>query len=396
MIAAVNLNGHAGKVWDQERIALEAHQAIENAECNIREQAVIIGRALNEVHAELGRTKYGQWFKAAMPFSMRTGQVYRSAARLLEKSAASAPFSLQVVGLLSAKGVPEAAIKEVAALNTEDHLVTEKECREIIAKHQPEKPAKPKLTKPQKIVSEIATLSDKEHRLVWESMNRRYKAQPESDFAQREAEIRAEYEAKLESLRQEYEEKLADAQSRPVMQLRQFDPARDVEFPGKLDAPKFKAVWVQWCDYNELRGEPLNALVAEAQLDQLKTRSLDGAVAALKQAMANRELKIPAAQKVQTRFQKPTVEEIREYIEEKNLPFTAEAFFDCYEARGWKIKGNAMKDWKAACRTWSNRRKEEQAAKKRSAMPVNRIMPPPKRTAPPPKPRDYVTESRTG
>ena len=55
-------------------------------------------------------------------------------------------------------------------------------------------------------------------------------------------------------------------------------------------------------------------------------------------------------------FKKPTVVEIYEYACEKlsdkdALAFT-EKFHAHYEANGWKVGRNAMKDWKAAVRKW--------------------------------------------
>ena len=55
-------------------------------------------------------------------------------------------------------------------------------------------------------------------------------------------------------------------------------------------------------------------------------------------------------------FVKPTVVEIYDYACEKlskddALAFT-EKFHAHYEANGWKVGRNQMKDWKAAVRTW--------------------------------------------
>lgn len=52
------------------------------------------------------------------------------------------------------------------------------------------------------------------------------------------------------------------------------------------------------------------------------------------------------------KFIKPTVEEIREYCTSRRNSVDAEKFHDYYEANGWKIGKNSMKDWKAAVRTW--------------------------------------------
>ena len=52
------------------------------------------------------------------------------------------------------------------------------------------------------------------------------------------------------------------------------------------------------------------------------------------------------------RFSKPDVEEIAEYCRERGSKVDAQRFYDYYEANGWKVGKNPMKDWKAAIRTW--------------------------------------------
>lgn len=53
-----------------------------------------------------------------------------------------------------------------------------------------------------------------------------------------------------------------------------------------------------------------------------------------------------------TRFQKPTVEEVREYCKERKNSVSAEKFYDFYESKGWLVGKSPMKNWKAAVRTW--------------------------------------------
>lgn len=60
--------------------------------------------------------------------------------------------------------------------------------------------------------------------------------------------------------------------------------------------------------------------------------------------------------KKEKRFVKPTVDEIRDYIQEKGYTFDAEAFFAYYESNGWKVGRNPMKNWRMACTTWSKNR----------------------------------------
>lgn len=53
-----------------------------------------------------------------------------------------------------------------------------------------------------------------------------------------------------------------------------------------------------------------------------------------------------------TRFTPPTVEEVKAYCEERKNGVDAQHWFDYYASNGWKVGKNAMKDWKAAVRTW--------------------------------------------
>ena len=59
------------------------------------------------------------------------------------------------------------------------------------------------------------------------------------------------------------------------------------------------------------------------------------------------------------KFVKPTIEEVKEYCLERNNNVNPERFIDYYEANGWKVGKNPMKDWKAAIRTWERNYKEE-------------------------------------
>lgn len=52
------------------------------------------------------------------------------------------------------------------------------------------------------------------------------------------------------------------------------------------------------------------------------------------------------------RFVKPTLEEIQAYCQSRQNGVNAERFYNYYESNGWRVGKNAMKDWKAAIRTW--------------------------------------------
>ena len=55
------------------------------------------------------------------------------------------------------------------------------------------------------------------------------------------------------------------------------------------------------------------------------------------------------------RFTKPAVEDIRDYCRERRNAIDPQRFYDYYEARGWLIGSQPMKDWQAAVRTWEGR-----------------------------------------
>ena len=62
-----------------------------------------------------------------------------------------------------------------------------------------------------------------------------------------------------------------------------------------------------------------------------------------------------------TRFVKPNVEDIIDYCNERNNYVDPQKFYDYYSSNGWKVGKNAMKDWRAAIRTWE---KNTEAPKK--------------------------------
>jgi len=51
-------------------------------------------------------------------------------------------------------------------------------------------------------------------------------------------------------------------------------------------------------------------------------------------------------------FTKPTLDELRDYMDSIGMNDVSNKFFDFYESKGWMIGKNKMKDWKSAVRTW--------------------------------------------
>lgn len=54
------------------------------------------------------------------------------------------------------------------------------------------------------------------------------------------------------------------------------------------------------------------------------------------------------------RFQKPTLDQVKAYCQERNNSVNPEKWLAHYEANGWRVGKNPMKDWKAAVRTWEH------------------------------------------
>jgi hypothetical protein len=61
------------------------------------------------------------------------------------------------------------------------------------------------------------------------------------------------------------------------------------------------------------------------------------------------------------RFQKPTIEQLKEYMNEQGMNDIAENWLNHYEANGWMVGKVKMKDWKASVRTWKINQKNNSA-----------------------------------
>ncbi|MCA9233315.1 MAG: hypothetical protein KDA57_21905 [Planctomycetales bacterium] len=70
-------------------------------------------------------------------------------------------------------------------------------------------------------------------------------------------------------------------------------------------------------------------------------------------------------------FSKPAIEEIHAYAGKIGKEIDAEEFWDYYEANGWRVGRNPMKDWQAAVRTWIKRQPQYTKPKK----PEPRVLP---------------------
>lgn len=69
------------------------------------------------------------------------------------------------------------------------------------------------------------------------------------------------------------------------------------------------------------------------------------------------------------RFIKPSLDEVKAYCQERQNNVDAERFVNYYEANGWKVGKNSMKDWKAAVRTWERNGYDNKPEADKSSVP---------------------------
>ena len=74
-------------------------------------------------------------------------------------------------------------------------------------------------------------------------------------------------------------------------------------------------------------------------------------------------------------FTPPTLEEVREYCQDRANGINPESFIDYYTANGWKVGRNPMRDWQAAIRQWEQRRKETPTPNPRPQQPARHLSP---------------------
>lgn len=55
----------------------------------------------------------------------------------------------------------------------------------------------------------------------------------------------------------------------------------------------------------------------------------------------------------------PTLEKIQAFVEKNNFTFSAEKFYNYYNAVGWKMRGMPITDWQSLCRSWQARERTE-------------------------------------
>lgn len=98
-----------------------------------------------------------------------------------------------------------------------------------------------------------------------------------------------------------------------------------------------------------------NATVTQCNADRNKNKRIE--IESREEEPRNSEREIQEETdtnvSVKKKFTPPTVEEVKEYCDEKGFSFDPGAFVDFYESKNWYVGKNKMKDWKAAARNWA-------------------------------------------
>ena len=68
-----------------------------------------------------------------------------------------------------------------------------------------------------------------------------------------------------------------------------------------------------------------------------------------------KEKNVKNDKKKRVMFVKPSISDVQKYCNEIGFNQNAQAFVDYYEANGWLVGKNRMKDWKATIRNWQRR-----------------------------------------
>lgn len=106
---------------------------------------------------------------------------------------------------------------------------------------------------------------------------------------------------------------------------------------------------------NKINSNPKIQLTESCRYDstekkRLEKNRLDNIPPTSKDVVPQGEL-IPVEKKVQ-RFSKPSLGDVVSYCRERGNLVDPYHFFNFYDANGWRVGKNPMKDWKAAVRYW--------------------------------------------
>lgn len=123
-----------------------------------------------------------------------------------------------------------------------------------------------------------------------------------------------------------------------------------------IQAKRTKAIQSRWARKQAESGSNTNVIHRDTNPNP-NPNPIDKANA-LSEKKQSKEKPEPTPMPKPARFKPPTIEDARGYFDSLGAIEDAEPFMDYYTANGWRVGKNPMKDWKAAARNWTNRRKE--------------------------------------
>lgn len=112
------------------------------------------------------------------------------------------------------------------------------------------------------------------------------------------------------------------------------------------------SIITDWKTNNTIQKDRYHPSIYAALVSNLDTECI--------QPVSNLETEIKVKDKIKIndnkertkRFVPPTLEEVESYCKERNNGVNPRRWYDHYQAVGWKVGRNPMKDWKAAVRKW--------------------------------------------
>jgi len=115
----------------------------------------------------------------------------------------------------------------------------------------------------------------------------------------------------------------------------------------------------------------------QANNRQLNRQSTDDSTPCIEYIEQNRKEvesieSLPSGERGASRFTPPAKEEVFDFCLAEGIGIDVDRFFDYYSSNGWKVGRSSMKDWRAACRNWARRDKEQQPS--RPASGVKRVI----------------------
>jgi phage replication O-like protein O len=115
--------------------------------------------------------------------------------------------------------------------------------------------------------------------------------------------------------------------------------------------------------FNKHLGEwqPLTKKIIPPQALTILSKSIDKNVKESidKNVTHKRQYKNTNKRHSNSKFIKPTLNEVKEYCKTRLNNINPQAFLDFYESKNWMIGKNKMKNWKAAVHTWEHKNKLE-------------------------------------